>query len=63
MILLGSSGGSAGCVTKKCCLFALGTDLTGSVRGPASNCGLCGFMFAYNQISTKGIRNMYDGLV
>jgi amidase len=38
----GSSSGSAAAVSNRLCDFALGTDTGGSVRAPASHCGLVG---------------------
>lgn len=36
-------------------LFVLGTDTGGSVRVPASYCGIFGFRPSHNVISTKGV--------
>lgn len=51
----GSSSGSATAVAAKLCDFALGTDTGGSIRIPASYCGIFGFRPTHGRISTKGV--------
>ena len=51
----GSSGGSAAAVAADLCTAALGTDTTGSIRIPASNCGLVGLKPTYGLVSIRGI--------
>lgn len=47
----GSSSGSASAVSNKLCDFALGTDTGGSVRAPASHCGLVGLRPSHGRVS------------
>ena len=50
----GSSSGSAAAVSNRLCDFALGTDTGGSVRAPASHCGLYGIRPTHGRISLAG---------
>lgn len=51
----GSSSGSAVAVAADLVDFALGTDTGGSVRVPASFCGICGFRPTHGAVSLDGV--------
>jgi aspartyl-tRNA(Asn)/glutamyl-tRNA(Gln) amidotransferase subunit A len=58
----GSSGGSGAAVAADLCVAAIGTDTGGSVRLPASLCGVSGLRPTFGAVSNRGVQPVSSSL-
>ena len=54
----GSSGGCAAAIAGEMCDITIGSDTGGSIRNPASHCGVVGFKPTYGAVSRQGLLDL-----
>ncbi|KAI3368829.1 hypothetical protein L3Q82_025812, partial [Scortum barcoo] len=57
----GSSGGEGALIGGGGSVLGIGSDIGGSIRIPASFCGICGFKATSGRLSSKGVKPIYRG--
>ncbi|XP_040264436.1 vitamin D3 hydroxylase-associated protein-like [Bufo bufo] len=61
-VAAGSSGGEGALIAAGGSVLGIGTDIGGSIRLPASFCGITGFKPTPSRLSMSGVRHCVDGM-